>query len=239
MMAKWRQPARAEARPVDWVAVALFWGVACGWSWLAAHWTPLALPATAQGYKVDNSILVGFGPALGALVAGWLRPNAAAPRTTSLLGHVPWAGLLALLAPIAAVALVGLPRAAAPHAAGAIFAWTVVIYCIGEELGWRGWLFDSLGGLPLWQSAAVTALLWFVWHFTFLPDLRQPIVALQFALGILIGSIGLAQATARGRSVGVAAGWHAAVKLLITPPQIGLMLALVAAATWANRGRTK
>lgn len=234
-MAYWTTPADEAAAPPDWIAVGVFFGVAALWSAVAAHWGALQFPANADGYRIDNSILVGFGPVAGGVAADLVRPRR--QRVRSMFGLAPAWVVLALLAPVVTMAVFGLPGRgviADPQLRGAVFAASVVIYCFGEELGWRGWLFDALAALKLWQSALVTAALWYAWHWTFLADtLLDPRVGPVFALGTVIASFGLAAAVRRTRATGLAVAWHAAVKLLVGPFQSGLMLGTIALANWA------
>lgn len=218
-------------------AIAIFFGVAIGWSALFARVDALALPGKLEGLPIDDSILVGFGPAVGAAMAMLIYR----PRLPTMLGHRPLAVMAAIIAPTATLFVFGMPGVVggAPHVGGAVFAASVTIYCIGEELGWRGWLHGALGGCRALTSVLVTAALWFAWHWTFMAgDLATTSLALQFAGGLLIGSWGLRGAVNRTWSVGIAVAWHTAVKTLGDPLQIATMLAVIAAMTWWG-GRRK
>lgn len=39
-----------------------------------------------------------------------------------------------------------------------------LLFALGEELGWRGWLLDELAPLGFWRCSAVTGVAWGVWH---------------------------------------------------------------------------
>lgn len=43
------------------------------------------------------------------------------------------------------------------------------IFAVGEEFGWRGWLVSRMRGLGFWVIAAVSALVWMVWHLPAVP----------------------------------------------------------------------
>ncbi len=218
---------------MDWIAVAVFFGVAFALSWAAAHWPVLALPDRLAGAKVDDALLVGLGPALGAVAASLVRPAPLALAT--LPGRSIWWTIVALLAPAITLGAFGVPRAASPHFAGAMFGLSVALYCIGEELGWRGYFFNAFAGLPLWRSALTTAALWYAWHWSFLAaELVHPQMGLGFGAGLVGASFGLAAATRRTRSSGLAAAWHAAAKTLGMPLQIAAMLCVIVAATWRS-----
>lgn len=38
------------------------------------------------------------------------------------------------------------------------------VVAFGEELGWRGYLFEALKGFGFWRSSALVGLMWGVWH---------------------------------------------------------------------------
>lgn len=57
--------------------------------------------------------------------------------------------------------------ATAPLIAGIV---NTIIMMLTEEVGWRGWLWDRWRRMPFWRHAALTGVIWGVWH--------APIVAL-------------------------------------------------------------
>lgn len=229
-----------EARPdraTDWAAIALFWIVAAAWSFAAARW--FAVPDAAVGVRIDGSIAVGLGPVAGAVAASLFRKRPV--WRTGLLGPKPLLTMIALLAPVITLGIAGHPRPlVGPQVDGVTFAATVLIYCIAEELGWRGWLNDALGGETRVRSALITWVLWFGWHWSFLAkelssDWR---FGVGFAVMTLVASFGLQSAVARTKAVGIAAAFHAAAKATGPIGQVVAMVAIIGAATWAaGRGR--
>ena len=64
----------------------------------------------------------------------------------------------------------------------------MLVASIGEELGWRGWLFTLLRPRGFWFTALVTTAIWTVWHL--------PIVAINVVQGFdSIGGAALALAS--------------------------------------------
>lgn len=229
----------ATQQPTDWIAIGLFALVAYAWSFLAARHFALVWPLAAPPPRFDDSIVMGFGPALGGLAAMVLRPGRG-HRFGDLLGFAPRLVGLALLAPALSLAVFGLKQAGwEPHINGVIFGLSVTIYCIGEELGWRGWLRNALGSESTLRRVGITFILWFGWHWTFLAsELLNPVFALQFAVGIALGSYGLELAARRSGGAALPAAWHAAVKATALPAQIAVMVAMIAWATFrSGRGR--
>ena len=232
------QPA-APQQPTDWIAIGLFVLVAYAWSFLAARQFVLVWPLTAPPPRLDDSIVMGFGPALGGLAAMLLRPGRG-HGFGDLLGFAPQLAGLALLAPALSLAVFGLNQAGWElHVNGMIFGLSVTFYCIGEELGWRGWLRTALGGESTMLRVGITFVLWFGWHWTFMAnELLNPVFALQFAVGIALGSYGLELAAWRSGGAALPAAWHAAVKATALPTQVAAMVTIIAWATFQS-GRVR
>jgi hypothetical protein len=229
-------PDRATSLRTGVLSIGVFFVAACAWSWFAARWLVLTIPVGGTTLRIDDSMAVGFGPAIGALVAsvafGWSR------QPSLRFASRPAIVIAALAIIVLTTAVLGLARAhLGPHLDGLSFALTVIVYCFGEELGWRGWLNDQLAGLPAWQAAAITAPLWYAWHWTFLGDLyASASFAAGFGAAIALASFGLATAARRTGGYGIAVVWHAAVKLFLQPASIPILLATAAAATfWVGR----
>lgn len=109
---------------------------------------------------------------------------------------------------------------------------------LGEELGWRGYLQDTLPGLPRWRRYALIAALWAAWHFTNLWAGRDGGELLRYLawylpLTVLL-SVVIGEATARSRAVAVAVALHAWANLAWEFPGPDTMLvALAAVPFWA------
>ena len=228
-----------RALRTDWIGIGIFFAVAALWSWAAAHFAVLAWPGSGEPPRFDNSIVAGFGPAVGGLVASLTRPGHG-HGFGAFAGRSKLAASAALLAPVVSLAIAGLAaRGWNAHLSGAIFALSVTIYAIGEELGWRGWLRTALSSLPSGTAIVVTAALWYAWHWTFLAEqLRQPQFGLGFAAGIVLGSWGLHLAAGRSGGTAIPAAWHAASKAMGLPLQIAAMVIALAWATWQS-GRSE
>lgn len=237
----WRRPERPGRAPPDWIAVAVFFVVACAWSHLAARWGEVRLPGGVDAPRIDGTLLVSFGPVLGALVAGLVRPEREGPARFFGRDRL-WASL-GLGAPILLLALVGARRFHLdPHLDAAAMMASLVLGCIGEELGWREWLFNALAGLPLWGSALVTWALWLLWHLSFLRVAEERLGApynLGFTLALLAMSFALAALMRHTGSSALAAAWHSAARAGGPIAQTGALVLLLGIATWrvATRGR--
>lgn len=204
-------------RRTPWRSVALFFGIAVllaapfnlGWAtpWLRSHagGTPLALWP--------------FLPAaIGPLVAALLLRRRDAPglRATTLLGVPVVKNVVSAALPILTFGALG--------GRFLLLAPIAVLYAVGEECGWRGYLADALAPLAPMQRYLVTGALWWVWHLRFATTFDRVL----FPLIVLGSSVLLGHAGRASRSVIVPAGMHATVILLTadgTP---------TAAMTWAG-----
>ena len=64
-----------RALRTDWIGIGIFFAVAALWSWAAAHYAILVWPGSGEPPRFDNSIVAGFGPAVGGLIASLVRPG--------------------------------------------------------------------------------------------------------------------------------------------------------------------
>jgi membrane protease YdiL (CAAX protease family) len=127
-----------------------------------------------------------------------------------------------------------------------------LLYGLGEEPGWRGWLQPRLQErhTPV-VATLILAPIWAAWHtpfFFYRFDFEGPITILGFFVGLLAGAFWLAFLWNSTSSVKVVAAWHvlwnvanialAAVSDTAVGVLNGLMMALGfgVAAVWGRRG---
>jgi membrane protease YdiL (CAAX protease family) len=164
-------------------AVAVFVGVAVGFSWLT--WLPLVVagPTTVMPWFFYPG---SMGPALGAIAATIvLRSDggvgAWARRTFSLAGIgralkvvvvsiVLYVGVGLLVEQVTTGSIGRLPAVGLtskiPAASAVVVAliW-LVTFGLGEETGWRGWLMPALTDrFGFFAAALMVAAVWLVWH---------------------------------------------------------------------------
>lgn len=209
---------------VHWPAVAVFMLLACAWSW-PLFWLRDMEPALWNGLPLPPPLrmtLLMWGPGLAALICWrWFRRRV--PRGATISGGAPWRALAFYAAPMLLLALVGadMPGPNGPqrvHALIALIAVVGFINCLGEELGWRGFLQDGLRPLDRLPRYALIGMLWAGWHFTNLfasrADLAEVMTYLAWYLPTTIAlSWLLGEGVERSRAVAVAATFHAWVNL--------------------------
>jgi membrane protease YdiL (CAAX protease family) len=217
------QPQQGMRRPV--IAIAFFYVIALGLSFAAAQLPPTDVVA---GFRVDHGLLIGLGPLIATVIACLVLRQ----RFPSLFGHALPIGLLALLVPIVLVAFTGFGGIAAAGIPGLVFGASIVVYCLCEEAGWRGFLTTNLSWMKEWHADLLSGGLWFGWHFTFMPELYDPSYTMGFVAAILAGAFGLAATRRFTGGFALATGWHAAVKLFPIGPLAFGLIALLAVLTW-------
>jgi membrane protease YdiL (CAAX protease family) len=211
-------------------AIAVFYLTALACSYAAAQLPPTNYVA---GLRTDHGLLIGLGPLIGTLVGCFILRQ----KLPSLFGHRVQVGVIALLAPIILTAITGFGPLAASGIAGLVFGGSIVVYCLCEEIGWRGFLTTNLGWLKNWHADLASGVLWFAWHFTFMPELYDPEYVGGFIAAIIAGAFGLAESRRRTGGYALAAGWHTAVKLFPVGPLAFALIGLMAFLTWQSGKR--
>ncbi|MCJ7755780.1 MAG: CPBP family intramembrane metalloprotease [Thermoanaerobaculales bacterium] len=205
---------------VPWRWVFLYYAVALGLAipfnlgWLDP-WFDTNFPGTILARW--PFLPAALGPATGALVARRFGPRPA--QTTSLLGISASRTLITALIPLGLFSLVGL-RAG-------FYMLVALIYALGEEFGWRGFLADTLAPLRGPWSLAVISVLWWSWHLR----LSTTFDFLVFPVIILVSSLVLGHAARTSGSVLVAAAMHALIIALTSSGAPARPMLLAGAAT--------
>lgn len=151
--------------------------------------------------------LIGWGPAIAAAISWNIFKDA--KRRSSLFGNARRAGVIMAFVPPAVLAVTGMPNdyGMNTHLVGAIMGALIFIYALGEEIGWRGYMNDTLGALRLPLRACVIGICWWGWHLWFLGG--SPVSQQLIMLPVLIGvSALLCAVTDSSRSWMVAAAFH-------------------------------
>ena len=223
---------------VDWRAVALFFVLACAWSWPFFWWRDMH-PESWMAWRFPmplKTTLLMWGPGLAALLCLRLFRRTHV-RTVYFAGGATLHALAFYFVPMLALAAVGLSMpemgGKTVHALVLLIAVVGLVNTLGEELGWRGFLQDALRPLPRAARYALIGGLWAAWHFTNLfasYDSGTAVLAylawyvpLTIALSALIG-----EATDKSRAVLVAVTLHAWVNICWEFPGVGTYAVLAA-----------
>ena len=183
MTSQTAEQSRSKTALPIWKLVAVFYVIACGFSWLA--WSPLILGP--DGLKVLRAavsfpvfVCVGtLGPLLACFVVHrWDTGNWRAVR---LIPPRPLQWIWLLIGPLlivfarvfvfSALSTEGGPAAWRWHVGARAGLWIPMLNYnlfggpLFEEFGWRGFLQSRLQRtLPPWIAALVTGVMWAAWH---------------------------------------------------------------------------
>ncbi len=125
---------------------------------------------TIMFFSVDlKDILCGFGPLISGLICYQLFKTT---TTYSIGGTQP---LKAWLIVIISATTYILTNSKNGFGMNVFMAATQIIYCFGEEFGWRHYLQSATNDLNKWLQSFIIGLVWFGWHFSWL---QEPIKAM-------------------------------------------------------------
>lgn len=215
-----------------WTRVALFYAVACVWSWPLFFWRDVVGWGAFPLSPSVGMFLIMWGPGVAALVC-WrvLGPPAQGARAR-LLGSSPTRAVLALCAVLLALV------APAWWGNGDAIAPLLLVFPLalartfGEELGWRGYLQETLGRVPRTWRYVLVGVLWETWHFTtrtYGRPFPQVLFVLVLSTAVAIAaSFALGWAVERSGSILVAVAGHALMNIALEAAEAG-----AAAQAWA------
>jgi uncharacterized protein len=186
----------------------LFWITAIAFSYLASLYTPKYIAQLF--YPGLNVFSYGLGPSFGVLAVYLFSKIRDQPfKIISLFGSEKWYKAVAVFAiPIISMTLFS----GGNYLKSFLIGLSVLVYCIGEEIGWRGWLQTNLAHLkPIYSTFIITGL-WLIWHISFQP------ISIIFALFLLVGSLGIGLATTKTQSILVASAMHAIPNIIDYSP---------------------
>ncbi len=217
---------------VPWLAVALFYALACAWSWpffwLRDFHTQAFYSLPGPGFLKTSLIM--WGPGLAALVC-WRLFRDRWPRRTSILGGRPWRALVFYSVPMAVLAIPGIsmhPDKPPVHALVLVLAMVGLFNTLGEEIGWRGLLQDALRPLVWWKRFGSVGVMWCGWHFTNLFIGREPGQMLfylaWYPISCIALSVLLGRAVDRSRAILISVTLHAWMNMLFEFPGIGTIV---------------
>lgn len=189
--------------------ILLFYSIGLAFSYVFRIASPawfenLTLP---YGLAIIKDWIGGFGPFLGAvLVMALFR----LPRKISFTGSSPRRSWLMLLVPLILFTIFGAQNdyQVNSHLYGFFVGVVLVVYCLLEETGWRGYLQDELRGLHPALRYSLVGLLWYAWHLSFLNGSVSFLNELTILLILIAASWGLGQVAESTRSIMAAACLH-------------------------------
>ncbi len=165
--------------------------------------------------KIASVPFQSLGILLGSLLSiYWLRRIR--PTINSLFGDSrKWSILMAAL-PIVLLSIFGIQNThnINTHLLGLVIGIILMVYCVLEEYGWRGYLEDELSDVNKWVRVIIIAALWYSWHLPFVEN-HDLISNLKFFGIMLLGSWGIGEVIHATKSVLTAACFHMLYSILI------------------------
>ena len=93
------------------------------------------------------------------------------------------------------------------------------IYCLCEEIGWRGYLQDELQSTKEWKRVLLIGTLWYFWHLPFITN-QNFSDNIQFLGWMILGSWGIGKVIDLTRSIVAATCFHMIINLMMYNEQL-------------------
>ena len=189
-------------------------------------------------YSVDiKDILCGFGPLISGLICYKVF---ATPTNYSIIGTQPLKVWLIVF--ISATTFI-LTNSKSSFRFNLLFALTQIIYCFGEEFGWRHYLQSATNKTNRWLQPLIIGLIWFCWHFSWLQEPLKamtgqnmnaplPAVIISVILSLTLISFLLGLIMNRTQSVLLPTVLHFASKTNMPTIAVTLTLVIIVTLTW-------
>ena len=225
---------------VPWGEVALFFAIAAGVSapFRLGWFDPATYVTLPFGMNMLFKVLRGIGPAVGFVVMRYVL-HSRVPRTTTFWG-IDWrASLVAALVIPLCLAFVGTANNTGldTFSYGPLCGLTLILYALGEEFGWRGYLQQALSPLKLPVRIVAIGTIWYLWHLNFLNPQIPLSSHISLYVAVVLGSWGLMKITDATQSVLFAAAVHLSFNLFADSQLDGskrMIVIGVAAAIWTG-----
>ena len=151
--------------------------------------------------------------ALGPLIAAFVcyRLDRTTIRRIGLFGNDRVGSILVAIIPLIAFAIAGYVQGGARGLLSTAASLCIaLLYSLGEETGWRGYLQDALVPWSAWQRYLLVGVLWWAWHARFTNYFEWTV----FPLIVIASAFVLGYAVEKTRSLLVVASMHAVMMLL-------------------------
>ena len=166
-------------------------------------------------FILTTVFLEGSGVIIGALIAIWfLKKNRKTEIT--LLGTSKSKSLIMVIIPIIILTIIGVKNDfdLDSHLYGFIAIIGILLYCIMEEYGWRGYLQEELKTIRPWQKYLIIGFIWYLWHLTFLTKATAG-DNLFFLAMMIFGSWGIGQVAESTKSILASACFHMIIQIMM------------------------
>lgn len=161
------------------------------------------------------SPMEAIGIVIGSLIALYLLRKERKTEISMFGTSVKWSIIMSII-PIVLMTVIGIKNSkdADTHIYGFLAAITTFVYCYCEEIGWRGYLEEELKVFSSWKKIVIIAVLWYVWHLSFLQN-HDVVANLKFFGWLLLGSWGIGKTVQLTKSIFAAACFHMIINIVM------------------------
>lgn len=156
---------------------------------------------------IIKTLLEGIGPITGAVIIFSISKKA---KLFSLLGSQKEKSLIMAFIPILLFTFFGadndfnLNR----HYYGFVLGFSLVMYGVFEEFGWRGYLQNELVEFKPLLKALIIGSIWYLWHLSFISTRTDLLNELKFFLILVFASWGIGAIAEKTKSIVASACFH-------------------------------
>ena len=161
------------------------------------------------------SPMEAIGIVIGSLIALYLLRKEQKTEISMFGTSVKWSLIMCII-PIVLLAIIGVnnDKNDNTHYYGLLAGISTFIYCYCEEMGWRGYLEEELKGFAELKRIVIIAVLWYVWHLSFLRN-HDIVQNLTFFGWLLLGSWGIGKVVQLTKSIFAAACFHMIINVVM------------------------
>lgn len=162
-----------------------------------------------HGLSIMYQVFKGIGPFLGFIFVFYVLKSKI-KNEFSFFGINVIYSILSVLIVLVGLTVIGVNNGIGINKMyyGFIYGMMLMLYSLGEEYGWRGYLQQALKPLPLFYRILVIAILWYFWHLNFLiPGISMKVHIIHF-LALVLGSWGLLKISETSYSILFTAAVH-------------------------------
>jgi hypothetical protein len=180
-------------------AILVFYVLACAWSWPFFWWRDFhAASWDAWHFRPElKESFIQWGPGLAAITVYYLFPHMRR-RFLSLAGSSWKRSAICFLAPLLLIWVVAIYRGEPRWLSVPYYVAAAGFSCLGEEVGWRGFLQGAVRPIGRIRGSLLIGLMWTAWHFnptregliSHLEVLLPVTVVISFLLMVLVGRSG-------------------------------------------------
>jgi membrane protease YdiL (CAAX protease family) len=225
-------PNEVSPSRADWRPILVFYVLACAWSW-PFFWWQSAHPASWDAWRIRPELkefFIQWGPGLAAIAVFYVFPRTR-PQFLSLFGSSWRRSLTCFSGPIVVVCIVLAVRHDRRWLTAPYFLTAAGLSCLGEEVGWRGFLQGALRPMGKVRASLLLGLMWTMWHFN--PTRDGLISHLQVLLPVtVVVSLVLSLLTDHRGSLLLAAAAHEWLDIGASYTDFRLWIALAAVPFW-------